>query len=189
MNRFIFNLNTQNKTGSDNISSADYVLDDAELEGLFNEKTKMIILNTPNNPLGKVYNRFDSNHFISYQLIYFRLIHDFFFYKRLNCREELTKIANLCKKHNVLCVSDEVYEWMIYDDNEHIRICTLPGMWERTITIGSAGKTFSVTGWKTGWAYGPANLMLNLQMVHQNCVYTCPTPIQVCYFLHSVPIY
>lgn len=96
-----------------------------------------------------------------------------------NFREELTKIAELCQKYNVLCVSDEVYEWMIYDDNEHIRICTLPGMWERTITIGSAGKTFSVTGWKTGWAYGPANLMINLQMVHQNCVYTCPTPIQV----------
>lgn len=51
-------------------------------------------------------------------------------------------------------------------------------MWERTITIGSAGKTFSVTGWKTGWAYGPANLLVNLQMVHQNCVYTCHTPIQ-----------
>lgn len=51
-------------------------------------------------------------------------------------------------------------------------------MWERTITIGSAGKTFSVTGWKTGWAYGPANLMYNLQMVHQNCIYTCCTPIQ-----------
>jgi len=52
-------------------------------------------------------------------------------------------------------------------------------MWERTITIGSAGKTFSVTGWKTGWAYGPAKLMRNLQTVHQNCVYTCSTPIQV----------
>lgn len=65
-------------------------------------------------------------------------------------RGELTKIADLCKKHNVLCLSDEVYEWMVYDWNEHIRICTLPGMWERTITIGSAGKTFSVTGWKIG---------------------------------------
>lgn len=51
-------------------------------------------------------------------------------------------------------------------------------MWERTITIGSAGKTFSVTGWKTGWAYGPANLMRNLQVVHQNSIYTCTTPIQ-----------
>lgn len=51
-------------------------------------------------------------------------------------------------------------------------------MWERTITIGSAGKTFSVTGWKIGWAYGPSELIHNLHMVHQNCVYTCPTPIQ-----------
>lgn len=95
------------------------------------------------------------------------------------CSEELTKIADLCKKHNVLCLSDEVYEWMVYDTNQHIRICTLPDMWERTITIGSAGKTFSVTGWKIGWAYGPANLLVNLQMVHQNSVYTNATPIQV----------
>lgn len=56
---------------------------------------------------------------------------------------------------------------------------TLPGMYERTITIGSAGKTFSVTGWKIGWAYGPAKLLRNLQVVHQNSVYTCATPLQV----------
>lgn len=59
-----------------------------------------------------------------------------------------------------------------------IRMATLPDMWERTLTIGSAGKTFSVTGWKLGWAIGPANLMRNCQIVHQNAVYTCPTPIQ-----------
>ncbi|XP_030374949.1 kynurenine--oxoglutarate transaminase 3 isoform X1 [Scaptodrosophila lebanonensis] len=131
------------------ISSADWVLDDAELEQLFNAKTKMIILNTPHNPTGKVFHR-----------------------------KELERIAELCRKWNVLCVSDEVYEWMVFDGVEHIRICTLPGMWERTITIGSAGKTFSVTGWKIGWAYGPENLIRNLQMVHQNSVYTCPTPLQ-----------
>lgn len=131
------------------ISSADWVLDNNELENLFNKKTKMIILNTPHNPLGKVFNR-----------------------------KELEKIAELCKKWNVLCISDEVYEWLVFDGCEHIRICTLPDMWERTITIGSAGKTFSVTGWKTGWAYGPDYLIKNLQMVHQNSVYTCPTPIQ-----------
>lgn len=61
-----------------------------------------------------------------------------------------------------------------------LSIATLPDMWERTITIGSAGKTFSVTGWKTGWAYGPAHLMKNPMTVHQNCVYTCTTPVQVC---------
>lgn len=71
---------------------------------------------------------------------------------------------------------------MMYDGNEHIRMNTLPGMWERTITIGSAGKTFSVTGWKTGWAYGPADLMVNPQMVHQYCVDSCPSLIQVRFF-------
>ena len=57
-------------------------------------------------------------------------------------------------------------------------MATMPGMWDRTITIGSAGKTFSVTGWKLGWAVGPAHLISNCGVVHQNCVYTCPTPIQ-----------
>ncbi|XP_077284152.1 kynurenine aminotransferase [Arctopsyche grandis] len=131
------------------ISSSDWVLDEKELTALFNEKTKAIIVNTPHNPLGKVFNI-----------------------------KELEMIANLCKKFNVMCISDEVYEWLVYKPHKHIRMATLPGMWERTITIGSAGKTFSVTGWKTGWAYGPENLMKNLQVVHQNCVYTCNTTIQ-----------
>ncbi|CAB3221695.1 unnamed protein product [Arctia plantaginis] len=138
----------QKKT-SGTITSADWVLDEKELAGLFNSKTKMIIVNTPHNPLGKVFTM-----------------------------EELTFIANLCKKHNVLCLSDEVYEWMVYEPKKHIRMATLPDMWERTITVGSAGKTFSVTGWKIGWAYANPKLMRNLQVVHQNCVYTCCTPIQ-----------
>ncbi|XP_044262023.1 kynurenine aminotransferase [Tribolium madens] len=146
--RFIPLRLRENVTG-DLPSSADWVLDKNELEGLFNDKTKIIILNTPHNPLGKVFKM-----------------------------AELELIANLCKKWNVLCISDEVYEWIVYKPNKHVRIATLPGMWERTITIGSAGKTFSVTGWKLGWAYGPAHLMVNLQMVHQNCVYTGNTPVQ-----------
>lgn len=129
--------------------ASDWTLDKDELSKLFNAKTKAIILNTPNNPFGKVFDM-----------------------------EELQFIADLCKKWNVLCISDEVYEWIVYKPHTHIRIATLPGMWERTITIGSAGKTFSVTGWKAGWAYGPSNLMKNLQIVHQNCVYCCATPIQ-----------
>lgn len=131
------------------LTSADWTFDKEELKKLFNEKTKGIVINTPNNPIGKVYTL-----------------------------DELQFIADLAKKWNTLVVSDEVYEWIVYEPNKHIRIATLPGMFERTITIGSAGKTFSVTGWKIGWAYGPANLLHNLQIVHQNVVYTCSTPIQ-----------
>lgn len=131
------------------ISSEDWKFDVKEFENLFNAKTKAIILNTPHNPIGKVFSL-----------------------------SELEIIANLCKKWNVLCISDEVYEHLVYEPYEHIRICTLPGMWDRTITIGSAGKTFSLTGWKIGWAYGAEKLMRNLQMVHQNCVYTCSTTLQ-----------
>ncbi|XP_037078994.1 kynurenine--oxoglutarate transaminase 3-like [Pollicipes pollicipes] len=130
-------------------SSADWALDPAELEAAFGPRTKMIVLNTPNNPLGKVFTR-----------------------------AELEAIAELCHRHDVLCVSDEVYEWMVFAPAEHVRIAGLPGMWERTITVGSAGKTFSVTGWKLGWAYGPASLVRNMQVVHQNTLYACNTPLQ-----------
>ncbi|KAL8609588.1 hypothetical protein ACOMHN_023724 [Nucella lapillus] len=130
-------------------SSADWTIDPEELESKFNEGTKMIILNTPNNPLGKV----------------FRL-------------SELEVIAGLCKKYDVVCVADEVYEWMIYPGHQHIKIATLPDMWERTLTVGSAGKTFSVTGWKLGWTLGPERLLMGPRMIHQNCTFNCPTPIQ-----------
>ncbi|XP_071947856.1 kynurenine--oxoglutarate transaminase 3-like isoform X2 [Antedon mediterranea] len=130
-------------------STKDWILDPIEFAAMFNDKTKMIIVNNPNNPLGKVFTK-----------------------------DELTMIAELCKKHNVICISDEVYEWMIYTGNKHERIASYPGMWERTITIGSAGKTFSATGWKLGWGIGPENLMKGLRVVHQHSVYCCPTPLQ-----------
>lgn len=94
-------------------------------------------MNTPMNPLGKVFNR-----------------------------DELQAIADLCVKYDTLCFADEVYQWLVYGNRKHIYIATLDGMAERTINIGSAGKTFSVTGWKTGWAVGPANLMDALQSFH-----------------------
>lgn len=131
------------------ISSGDWKLDPTELKEIFSSKTKAIVFNNPNNPLGKVFSM-----------------------------EEIQEICNLCQEHDVLMISDDVYEHMVYDDLKMIRVATLPGMWDRTITIGSAGKTFSVTGWKLGWAYGPENLIKNCQVVHQNCVYACPTPIQ-----------
>ncbi|XP_056132583.1 kynurenine--oxoglutarate transaminase 3-like [Lampris incognitus] len=132
-----------------NITSADWALDPDELASKFNSKTKAIIINTPNNPIGKIF-----------------------------MRDELQLIADLCIKHDTLCFSDEVYEWLIYKGHQHIKIATLPGMWERTITIGSAGKTFSVTGWKLGWSIGPEHLIKHLQTVMQNTLYTCPTPLQ-----------
>ncbi|CAI6356092.1 unnamed protein product [Macrosiphum euphorbiae] len=145
--KFISLQNT--KPYSSESHSSDWKLDPEELASLFNSKTKLIIINTPHNPLGKVFDY-----------------------------DELTMIADLAKKHNVLVISDEVYEWLVYAPAKHIRMATLPDMWERTITIGSAGKTFSMTGWKLGWAYGPANLIKNLMVVHQTTIYTCATPVQ-----------
>uniref|UniRef100_G3SLP7 Kynurenine--oxoglutarate transaminase 3 n=1 Tax=Loxodonta africana TaxID=9785 RepID=G3SLP7_LOXAF len=130
-------------------SSSDWTLDPQELASKFSSKTKAIILNTPHNPTGKVYTK-----------------------------EELQVIADLCIKHDTLCISDEVYEWLVYTGNKHVKIATFPGMWERTITIGSAGKTFSVTGWKIGWSIGPSYLIKHLQTVQQNTLYTCATPLQ-----------
>ena len=116
-----------------------------ELAAAFSPRTKLLVLNTPLNPLGKVFSR-----------------------------AELQEIADLVIAHNITVLSDEVYEWMVYPAPEqparaaqpaqpaqsvqHVRIATLPGMWERTITLGSAGKTFSVTGWKIGWAIAPRPL-------------------------------
>ena len=106
-------------------------------------------MNNPNNPLGKIFSK-----------------------------AELDEICDLCVKYNTIVISDDVYEHIVYEESTLVRVASLPRMWERTITIGSAGKTFSVTGWKLGWAYGPAHLIKNCQVVHQHCVHQIPTPIQ-----------
>ncbi|XP_062937652.1 kynurenine--oxoglutarate transaminase 1 isoform X1 [Cynocephalus volans] len=130
-------------------SSSNWQLDPTELASKFTSRTKALVLNTPNNPLGKVFSR-----------------------------AELELVASLCQQHNVVCISDEVYQWIVYDGHQHISIASLPGMWERTLTIGSAGKTFSVTGWKVGWVLGPDNIMKHLRTLHQNSIYHCPTQAQ-----------
>ncbi|XP_069913838.1 kynurenine--oxoglutarate transaminase 1 isoform X3 [Oryctolagus cuniculus] len=127
-------------------SSSNWCLDPAELASKFTARTKALVLNTPNNPLGKVFSK-----------------------------AELELVAHLCRQHDVLCISDEVYQWLVYDGHQHTSIASLPGMWERTLTIGSAGKTFSATGWKVGWALGPDALMRHLRTVHQNSIFHCPT--------------
>ncbi len=129
--------------------AADWTLDLAELTAAITPRTKLLILNTPSNPLGKVFSR-----------------------------AELSALAELVCRFNLTVLSDEVYEWMVYPPAEHVRIATLPGMWERTVTLGSAGKTFSVTGWKIGWAIAPRTLAHAVLMAHQWIPFAVSTPMQ-----------
>ena len=134
-------------------SASEWLLDMDELAAAISPRTKLLLVNTPQNPVGKVFSR-----------------------------AELQQIAHLAQKHNLLVLSDEVYEWMVYPNPagtvEHVRMATLPGMWERTITLGSAGKTFSVTGWKIGWAIAPPHLAHAVQMAHQWIPFAVATPLQ-----------
>ncbi len=130
-------------------SAAEWVLDMDELAAAVTPRTKLIMLNTPLNPLGKVYSR-----------------------------RELEALAAFVQAHNLTVLSDEVYEWMVYPPAGHLRIATLPGMWERTVTLGSAGKTFSVTGWKIGWAIAPPRLAHAVLMAHQWIPFAVSTPLQ-----------
>ena len=123
--------------------------DPDELRAAFERRPKVIFVNTPHNPTGKVYSR-----------------------------AELELIASLCQEYNVLAVTDEVYDRLVYDGCEHLSLATLPGMWERTLTLNSVGKTFSVTGWKIGWSVGPANLNAALRAAHQWVTFATSTPMQ-----------
>lgn len=133
--------------------ASDWVIDWAELEAAFSPRTRLLVINTPQNPVGKVLHR-----------------------------QELEQIACLAQKYNILVLSDEVYEWMVYSDParpvEHLRIATLPGMWERTVTLGSAGKTFSVTGWKIGWAIASQPIAQAIFAAHQWIPFAVSTPMQ-----------
>lgn len=130
-------------------SAAAWTLDLDELAAATTPRTKLLILNTPSNPLGKVFSR-----------------------------AELAALAEFACRHNLTVLSDEVYEWMVYPPAEHVRIATLPGMGERTVTLGSAGKTFSVTGWKIGWAIAPPPLAHAILMAHQWIPFAVSTPLQ-----------
>ena len=130
-------------------SSPRWHLDPDELRAAVSPSTRLILLNTPHNPTGAVLTR-----------------------------SELEVIAGAALANDTLVVTDEVYEHLVYDDAEHIPIATLPGMAERTLTISSAGKTFSVTGWKIGWACGPAPLVDATLAVKQFLTYTSGAPLQ-----------
>jgi N-succinyldiaminopimelate aminotransferase len=126
-----------------------WTFDPDELRKAFNTKTRAIMVNTPHNPTGRVFTR-----------------------------EELTLIADLCKEHDVTAISDEVYEHLIFDSARHIPIASLPGMFERTVTISSLGKTFNVTGWKVGWAYGAPELITGVARAHQFITFAVNHPAQ-----------
>ncbi|HEY8016600.1 MAG TPA: aminotransferase class I/II-fold pyridoxal phosphate-dependent enzyme, partial [Dongiaceae bacterium] len=119
------------------------------LAAAFSERTKLILFNTPMNPCSKVFDR-----------------------------AELEFIAALCLKHDAYAVCDEVYEHIIFDDRKHLSIMTLPGMRERTARIGSAGKSFSVTGWKVGYVTAPPEMMRAIAKTHQFMTFTTPPNLQ-----------
>ena len=130
------------------LRTPDFSYDPADLEAAITPKTRAILLNSPHNPTGKVFTR-----------------------------EELDHLARLCVQHDLIAITDEVYEHLVFD-GEHIPLATLPGMRERTVTISSAGKTFSVTGWKIGWACAPPHLTAALRTAKQFMTFTNGHPFQ-----------
>ncbi len=131
------------------IHAPDYALDADALRAAVTDRTRMIVLNTPHNPTGAVLSP-----------------------------AELSAVADVAIDHDLVVLSDEVYEHLVFDDARHVPIATLPGMAERTLTVGSGGKTFSVTGWKIGWATGPAALIERVLGVKQWFSFAAGTPLQ-----------
>jgi len=127
----------------------EWTFDEQELRAAFHKHTKAIIVNTPNNPTGKVFNR-----------------------------TELELIRDLCVEFNVLAITDEIYEHILYDGTRHISIATLDGMSDRTVTINGMSKTYSVTGWRVGWTVAPAGITDAIRKVHDFLTVGAPAPLQ-----------
>ena len=127
----------------------DYALDADMLRAAVNKKTRVIVVNSPMNPCGKVFSR-----------------------------PELQLIAELCQEHDLIAVSDEVYEHIVFDEARHIPLMTLPGMRERTVRISSTAKTFSMTGWKIGFAVAAPKLSRAIRASHQFVTFCSPPPLQ-----------
>jgi aspartate/methionine/tyrosine aminotransferase len=127
----------------------DWEFDPQELAAVFGPKTKAIILNTPNNPTGKVFER-----------------------------AELEQIRDLCVRWNAFAITDEIYEHMLYDGAKHISMATVDGMRDRTITINALSKTYSVTGWRVGWAIAPAEATSAIRKVHDFLTVGAAAPLQ-----------
>lgn len=131
------------------LRAPDWNYDYEELKNTFNNKTKAIIINTPNNPTGKVFSF-----------------------------NELKNISELCMKWDCYAITDEIYEHILYEGSKHISIASLDGMADRTITINSISKTYSVTGWRVGWAIAQADITTRIRKVHDFLTVGAPTPFQ-----------
>ena len=131
------------------LNPPEFSFDRAELAAAFNDKTRAIIINSPNNPTGRVFSRSD-----------------------------LEFIAELCQKYDVLAITDEIYEHILYDGAEHIPLWTLPGMAERTIAVNSVSKTYSVTGWRIGFIMASAALTASIRKVHDFLTVGASAPLQ-----------
>lgn len=131
------------------LRAPDFRLDLGSMEAAISERTKLILLNTPHNPTGTVLTR-----------------------------AELEGVARLAIEHDLVVVTDEVYEHLVFDGSEHVPIATLPGMAERTLSISSSGKTFSFTGWKIGWATGPAELVAAVEGAKNWLSFASGAPLQ-----------
>jgi len=127
----------------------DFAVDEASLRAAFSSRTRLVLLNSPHNPTGKVFSR-----------------------------AELDLICSLARQYDAWVVSDEVYEHLVFDGSTHIPVASLPAMAERTITISSAGKTFSATGWKVGWLHGPPEAVAAARTVKQFLTYVASGPFQ-----------
>jgi aminotransferase len=127
----------------------DWAFDEGELRRAFTPRTRAIIVNTPNNPTGKVF-----------------------------ARAELLAIAALCVEHDALAITDEIYEHILYDGATHVPMAALPGMAARTVTINGMSKTYSVTGWRVGWAIAPPSLTASIRKVHDFLTVGAAAPLQ-----------
>lgn len=126
-----------------------YAVDLDALERAIGPSTKLLVVNSPHNPTGTVFSR-----------------------------AELIRIADIACRHDLLVLTDEVYERLVFDGGSHVPIASLPGMFERTVTVSSAAKTFNATGWKTGWALGPADLIDAVRSAKQFMTFVGGTPFQ-----------
>jgi N-succinyldiaminopimelate aminotransferase len=131
------------------LKAPDFRLDVDALRAAVSARTTALLVNSPNNPTGTVLTR-----------------------------PELDAIAAVAIEHDLVVITDEVYEHLVFDDHEHIPLCTLPGMWDRTLSISSAGKTFSFTGWKIGWATGPEDLVSAVEAAKQWLTFSSGAPLQ-----------